>query len=119
MAGCALAAQVLGQGLIAYALAHLRPTFSSLGLLIQTLGAATSAWLVLGERFSAIQMVGGVVIVGAIALARSARKSAAAMAEPAAAVTSGATEARMAPGSAAASAKPVAAKDSSLGVLRD
>jgi drug/metabolite transporter (DMT)-like permease len=87
LAGCALAAQVLGQGLIAYALAHLRPTFSSLGLLIQTLGAATSAWLVLGERFSAIQMVGGVVIVGAIALARSARKSAAAMAEPAAAAT--------------------------------
>jgi drug/metabolite transporter (DMT)-like permease len=65
-------------------------------LLIQTLGAATSAWLVLGERFSAIQMMGGVVIVGAIALARSARKSAAAMAEPAAAAT-----------------------DSSLGVVRD
>jgi drug/metabolite transporter (DMT)-like permease len=51
---------------------------------------------VLGERFSAIQMVGGVVIVGAIALARSTRKSAAAMAEPAAAAT-----------------------DSSLGVIRD
>ncbi len=59
---------------IAYALAHLRPTFSSLGLLIQTLGAATSAWVVLGERFSAIQIVGGVVIVGGIAMARSARK---------------------------------------------
>jgi drug/metabolite transporter (DMT)-like permease len=87
LAGCALAAQVLGQGLIAYALAHLRPTFSSLGLLVQTLGAATSAWLVLGERFSAIQMLGGLVVVGAITLARSARKSAAAMAEPAAAAT--------------------------------
>jgi drug/metabolite transporter (DMT)-like permease len=85
VAGCALAAQVLGQGLIAYALAHLRPTFSSLGLLVQTLGAATSAWLVLGERLSAIQIVGALVIVGGIALARSARKSA--MAEPAAAAT--------------------------------
>jgi drug/metabolite transporter (DMT)-like permease len=85
VAGCALAAQVLGQGLIAYALAHLRPTFSSLGLLVQTLGAATSAWLVLGERLSAIQIVGALVIVGGIALARSARKPA--MAEPAAAAT--------------------------------
>jgi drug/metabolite transporter (DMT)-like permease len=76
VAGCALAAQVLGQGLIAYALAHLRPTFSALGLLVQTLGAAAAARLVLGERLSAIQIVGGVVIVGAIALARSARQPA-------------------------------------------
>jgi drug/metabolite transporter (DMT)-like permease len=73
--GCAVAAQVLGQGLIAYALAHLRPTFSSLGLLVQTLGASTSAWLVLGERLTAIQIVGGLVIVGAITLARSGRQT--------------------------------------------
>ena len=74
LAGCALAAQTLGQGLIAYALAHLRPTFSSLGLLLQTLGAAASAWLVLGERLAAVQIVGALVIVGGVALARSARK---------------------------------------------
>jgi drug/metabolite transporter (DMT)-like permease len=86
VAGCAVAAQVVGQGLIAYALAHLRPTFSSLGLLVQTLGAATSAWLVLGERLAGIQIVGGLVIVGGIAMARSARKVGA-MPEPAAAVT--------------------------------
>ncbi len=77
VAGCALAAQVFGQGLIAYALAHLRPTFGSLGLLLQTLGAATAAWLVLGERLTPIQVVGGLVIVGAIALARSAPQPAA------------------------------------------
>jgi drug/metabolite transporter (DMT)-like permease len=75
LAGCAVAAQTLGQGLIAYALAHLRPTFSSLGLLLQTLGAAASAWLVLGERLSAVQIAGALVIVGAITLARSARKA--------------------------------------------
>jgi drug/metabolite transporter (DMT)-like permease len=75
LAGCAVAAQTLGQGLIAYALAHLRPTFSSLGLLLQTLGAAASAWLVLGERLSAVQIIGALVIVGAITLARSARKA--------------------------------------------
>ena len=78
LAGCAVAAQTLGQGLIAYALAHLRPTFSSLGLLLQTLGAAASAWLVLGERLAAIQIIGALVIVGAITLARSARNAPAA-----------------------------------------
>jgi len=74
VAGCAVAAQVLGQSLIAYALAHLRPTFSSLGLLVQTIGASTSAWLVLGERLAVVQIVGGLVIIGAIAMARSAPK---------------------------------------------
>jgi drug/metabolite transporter (DMT)-like permease len=75
LAGCAVAAQTLGQGLIAYALAHLRPTFSSLGLLLQTLGAAASAWLVLGERLSAVQIIGALVIVAGVAQARSARKT--------------------------------------------
>jgi drug/metabolite transporter (DMT)-like permease len=99
VAGCALAAQVLGQGLIAYALAHLRPTFSSLGLLVQTLGAATSAWLVLGEHLAAIQIVGGLVIVGGIAVARAARKSE--------------------PDAAPAMPEPAAAATNSLGVVRD
>jgi drug/metabolite transporter (DMT)-like permease len=73
VAGCAVVAHVLGQGLIAYALAHLRPTFSSLGLLIQALGAAASAWLVLGEHLSALQVLGAFIIVGAIAMARATR----------------------------------------------
>jgi drug/metabolite transporter (DMT)-like permease len=82
LAGCAVAAQVLGQGLVAYALAHLSPTFGSLGLLLQALGAATSAWLVLGERLTAIQVIGALVIVGAIALARAARRPTEQVAEP-------------------------------------
>jgi drug/metabolite transporter (DMT)-like permease len=88
VAGCAVAAQVLGQGLIAYALAHLRPTFSSLGLLVQTLGASISAWLVLGERLAAAQIVGGLVIIGAIAMARSAHPTASAAEEQATAAES-------------------------------
>ena len=80
--GYAVAAHALGQGLIAYALAHLRPAFSSLGLLVETLGAAVSAWVVLGERLAAVQIVGGLVIVGGIALARSGRA-----AEPAVSAT--------------------------------
>ena len=87
--GYAVAAHALGQGLVAYALAHLRPTFGSLGLLVETLGAAVSAWVVLGERLAAVQIVGGLLIVGGIALARTARAAPTAtdvaMHEPAAA----------------------------------
>jgi drug/metabolite transporter (DMT)-like permease len=82
LAGCAAASQVFGQGLIAYALAHLPATFSSLGLLVQILGAAICARLVLGERLSVIQIVGGIVILGAITLARSAPKPVVAPADP-------------------------------------
>jgi drug/metabolite transporter (DMT)-like permease len=120
VAGCAVAAQVVGQGLIAYALAHLRPTFSSLGLLVQTLGAATSAWLVLGERLSAIQIVGALVIVGGIALARSARKV-----EPGAAISQASLAAApMAMPEPAAAIAPAATSEAtaatnSLGVVRD
>jgi drug/metabolite transporter (DMT)-like permease len=119
VAGSALAAQVLGQGLIAYALAHLRPTFSSLGLLVQTLGAVVSAWFVLGERLSAVQIAGGLVIVGGIALARSARKAGA----PVATAVSGTEATGVAPVPAAAltaMAEPAAAAaTNSLGMVRD
>ncbi len=81
-AGIAMTAHLLGQGLIAYALAHLRPTFSALGLLVQTLGAAASAWLVLGERLGPLQIVGALVVVGAIAMARTARPPSASPLDP-------------------------------------
>jgi drug/metabolite transporter (DMT)-like permease len=90
--GYAVAAHALGQGLVAYALAHLRPTFGSLGLLVETLGAAVSAWVVLGERLAAVQIAGGLLIVGGIALARSTRAAqpaVAALVAPAAADSAG------------------------------
>src|SRR5207237_9512329 len=39
LVGCALTAQVLGQGLIAYALAHLPATFGAVGLFVQVVAA--------------------------------------------------------------------------------
>jgi len=45
LVGCALSAQVLGQGLVAYALAHLPATFSSVGLYLQSIAATAYAWL--------------------------------------------------------------------------
>lgn len=71
---CALSAQALGQSLIAYALAVLPATFGAVGLYVQVIAAAAYAWLLLGERLAPVQMLGGVVVLGAIALARSARR---------------------------------------------
>ena len=73
--GLALSAQALGQGLIAYALAHLRATLGSLGLYLQVLGALVYAWLLLGERLQPVQLAGGAIVLGAIALARAAHSA--------------------------------------------
>lgn len=73
LVGLALSAQALGQSLIAYALAHLRPTFGSVGLYLQVIAAAIYAWLLLGERLVPLQLAGGAIVLIAIALARAAR----------------------------------------------
>ena len=75
LAGCALSAQVLGQGLVAYALAHLAATFSSVGLYLQSIAATVYAWLLLKERLTPLQIAGGLIVLGAIALARTARRT--------------------------------------------
>jgi drug/metabolite transporter (DMT)-like permease len=80
--GCALSAQVLGQSLIAYALAHLPATFSAVGLYVQVVAAALYAWLLLDERLAPVQIAGGVVVLVAIALARAARAPARSAAAP-------------------------------------
>ncbi len=72
--GCALSAQVVGQSLIAYALAHLPATFSAVGLYAQVIAAAGYAWVLLGERLSPIQLLGGATVMLAIAFARNARR---------------------------------------------
>jgi len=73
LCGLALSAQALGQSLIAYALAHLRATFGSLGLYLQVIAAAVYAWLLLGERLRPVQLAGGAIVLTAIALGRAAR----------------------------------------------
>jgi drug/metabolite transporter (DMT)-like permease len=73
--GCALSAQVLGQSLIAYALAHLPATFSAVGLYAQVIAAAAYAWFLLGERLAPVQILGGVIVLVAIAFARAARRA--------------------------------------------
>jgi len=67
-----LVAQLLGQGLITYALAHLPASFSAVGLLLQPVMAAIFAWLILGEMLTWTQAAGGVVVLVGIWLARRA-----------------------------------------------
>ena len=68
--GLAWISHACGQSLIIYALAWLPVTFSSLTLLIQPVVAALLAWLLLNEPLSASQMVGGLIVILGIYLAK-------------------------------------------------
>jgi drug/metabolite transporter (DMT)-like permease len=73
--GIAWVSQVGGQGSIAYALAHLPASFSSVALLVQPATAALLAWVILGEGMSPLQAAGGVVVLAGILLARRASQA--------------------------------------------
>jgi len=68
----ALVTQVLGQGLIAYAFAHLPASLSSVSLLIQPVVAALAAWAIFGEAVGAAQWIGGAIVLAGIWIARKA-----------------------------------------------
>lgn len=68
----AVVAQLGGQGLITYSVAHLSASFSSVGLLLQPVMATIFAWALLGEPLSWPQALGGVVVLTGIAIARRA-----------------------------------------------
>ncbi len=68
----ALISHIGGQGLIAWALAHLPASFSSVTLLVQPIAATVFAWLILGEGFGPQQVLGGVIVMAGILLCRFA-----------------------------------------------
>lgn len=68
--GLALITQVLGQGLIAYAFAHLPASLSSVSLLIQPVTAALLAWALFAEAIGPVQAIGGAIVLGGIWLSR-------------------------------------------------
>jgi drug/metabolite transporter (DMT)-like permease len=70
LVGLAWIAHVAGQGLIAYALAHLPAAFSSVGLLLQPVMAALFAMMILDEFVTVYQVFGGIVVLCGIFLAR-------------------------------------------------
>jgi drug/metabolite transporter (DMT)-like permease len=68
--GLALIPHIAGQSLIAYGFAHLPASFSSVSLLLQPVLAAIYAWVLLGEAVGPVQMLGGLVVLAGIYLAR-------------------------------------------------
>jgi len=68
--GLAWVVHIGGQGLIAWAQAHLPASFASVTLLVQPIAAAVFAWLLLNEGFGWRQAVGGAVILAGILICR-------------------------------------------------
>lgn len=73
LAGLAWISHAGGQGLIAFALAHLPAAFSAVGLLLQPVLAAAFAWLLLAEPLTGLQCAGGAVVLFGIYLAHLGR----------------------------------------------
>ena len=70
VAGLAVICQFLGQGLIAYAFAHLPSAFGAVTLLMQPVVAAAAAWVLFGEVLGLGDFAGAAAILGGIVLAR-------------------------------------------------
>jgi len=70
--GLALVSQVAGQSLIAYAMAHLPATFSSVALLFQPVMATLFAWVLFGETLTPTAIGGGVMVLIGIRIAHQA-----------------------------------------------
>jgi len=68
--GLALVSQVLGQSLIAYAFAHLSAALSSVTVLIQPMVATLLAWMLFSEALGLVQLLGGVLVLAGIFIAR-------------------------------------------------
>jgi drug/metabolite transporter (DMT)-like permease len=66
----ALGSQVIGQGLLVYSVGHLSPVVVGLGLLTQPAVTATIGWFAYGERLSAADLAGGLMIAVALVLIR-------------------------------------------------
>lgn len=66
----ALVSQVIGQGLIIFAMGHVTPLVIGLCLLSQPIVAATIGWFAYGERMGALDLIGAAAIAAAIVLVR-------------------------------------------------
>lgn len=67
----ALGSQVMGQGLLVYALKHFRPLVIGMTLLTQPALAITAGWLAFGERLTAWDGLGMALVAGALVIARA------------------------------------------------
>ena len=65
--------QVLGQGLMMYAVVRVSPIVMGLMLLVQPVVGATVGWVVYGERLTVFDLVGAAAIAAALLLVRDVR----------------------------------------------
>ncbi|MDQ0248534.1 drug/metabolite transporter (DMT)-like permease [Sphingomonas kyeonggiensis] len=69
--GLALASQVVGQGLMIYAIGHLSPLVVGIGLLSQPIVAGIVGWSVYGETLGPPDFIGAILVAIALVLVRS------------------------------------------------
>ena len=66
----ALGSQVIGQGLLVYAIGHLSPVVVGIGLLTQPVAASALGWLIYRESFTLADALGALLICAAMVLIR-------------------------------------------------
>jgi drug/metabolite transporter (DMT)-like permease len=71
----ALTSQLIGQGLLVYALKHFRPLIVGLVLLTQPVVSILAGWFVFGEVLTVWDGLGMVLVAGALVLARAGETS--------------------------------------------
>ena len=69
----ALVSQIIGQGLMIYALGRLPPLVIGIALLVQPMVGATLGWIEYDERLGLIDLVGGGLVAAALVLVRRGR----------------------------------------------
>lgn len=70
LVGLAIVSQLIGQGLMIYAIGHLSPLAIGIALLIQPVVAATIGWVVYDERLGMLDLTGAVLVAVALVMVR-------------------------------------------------
>jgi drug/metabolite transporter (DMT)-like permease len=70
-----LGSQIIGQGMILFAVSRVAPIVVGLMLLVQPVVASTIGWLVYGERLTIFDLLGGLGIALAVLLVRDSQRS--------------------------------------------
>lgn len=68
--GLAISSQLIGQGLLVYALRHFSPLVIGIALLCQPAVAAVAGWISFGEVLTPVDLVGVALVASALVLAR-------------------------------------------------
>ncbi len=80
--GLALSSQVIGQGLLVYALKHFPPLIVGLTLLTQPVVSILAGWLAFGETLSGLDALGMVLVALALVIARGSDSAPATKTKP-------------------------------------